>query len=538
MRCLFSLSLLVSALPAAAWAQAGETVVVIQAPEKAPPPAPAPTASHGADLTPRPPRGLDWDLTGSLHVAGNRLAHFATDRLNTAHGQRYFWQSRLLAGGRMQMSTAVRVEVEVEALSGMAGGDPTTLGLAYTERPFSVARDGTTDLARVVPRKAVVAYTGSLGQITLGAQTFSWGTGMLANDGAGDNPFGDSWLGNAVARLSMATKPLAKTAVSPFWQQLAVFGAVDAAIRDDNATLFDGDTALTSLIGLRGEHQGNALGLLAFYRDQTDRDDPRRPTLAASTAKIVGIDLWGKLRLPLDGSLALTVEGELAHLRGATTRPWNDSTWQAGADVASWGAVGRVRLDCDSCALTVQLDTGYASGDADPRDATARSFSMHTDHNVGLVLFDHVLPLLSARSVDQIADPLLSAVPPPSARFAVQHGGVQNAVYLFPTLRWRPLLPLQLRLGYLLALTAADYFDPYQSALHGGYPTGVGGKAAASGAYGHEFDAKITWDLDLPGQLVARLGAEAGLVVPGAVLDGLPGLGTPWLARGLATLRW
>ena len=537
----FALALPFAVVVTAANASAQDhgTVLVVMAPKDKPPGQPQPRQSaHGADAAPRPPRDDTWDVWGEARGRVNHMAAFGLDNLGTGHGVAQFGQTRLLAGARWMMTDKVKVDVELEALSAQVGGDTTALGLTYTDRPFAVARDGSQDLARLVPRKAMLAYTGALGQVALGAQTFSWGTGILANDGSGDNAFGDSWLGNAVARLSLATKPLAKASTLPLLQNLAVFVAGDWVIRDDNATLFDGDQATTLLVGARTEHEGTSAGLLLFYRDQTDRDDLRRPTADPSYARIVGLDVYGKTRIALSDSTVLALEAELVHLRGRTTRPWSDATWTAGADVAAWAAIGRIRFDHDTLRLSAQLESGFASGDNDPRDATARAFAMHSDHNVGLVLFDHVLPLMAARSVDRVADPRLMAVAPPSGRFAITQGGVHNAIYAFPTLRWRPIAPLQLRLGYVLAAAASPVMDPYQTGLHGGYPTNAGAKVQQAGLYGHEVDAKITWDIDLPAKSVLRLGGEGGVLVPGEALAGVPALGSPWLARGLVSVHW
>ena len=73
------------------------------------------------------------------------------------------------------------------------------------------------------------------------------------------------------------------------------------------------------------------------------------------------------------------------------------------------------------------LETGWASGDGNNGDETARSFSLHSDYNVGLVLFDEVLPSLQARSVERLADASLSAVPAPGLQYAVPQGGVNNS---------------------------------------------------------------------------------------------------------------
>jgi hypothetical protein len=191
------------------------------------------------------------------------------------------------------------------------------------------------------------------------------------------------------------------------------------------------------------------------------------------------------------------------------------------------------------------VELGYASGDNDPRDATAHTFTMHSDHNVGIVLFEQVLPLLTARSVDRASDPSLVGVPMAGIRFAVNPGAVQNAAYGNAVVRFRPRSALDVRLGYLFAVPVADVIDVYQTALQGGFPAGFGGRLYDRGSYGHEVDAQTTYELVLDRGLRARLGVEAGVLLPGTAFDGVarirPAGGDPralWIGRALASLVW
>jgi hypothetical protein len=210
----------------------------------------------------------------------------------------------------------------------------------------------------------------------------------------------------------------------------------------------------------------------------------------------------------------------------------------SGSDVLQLGGLARVRVDLDALRLTTALEAGYASGDNDPRDGVARTFSMHSDHNVGLVLFDQVLPMMTARAADRLASPSLLGTPPPSLRFLINPGAVQNAAYLHPVVKWRPADVVELRLGYLYAVAAADVTDAYQSALSGGYSTTPGGRVQGGRAYGHEVDARVAVRLPLLAATSLLVGAEGGVLIPGSAFDGVTGLGTPWLARGLASFRW
>ncbi len=501
----------------------------------------APPTAHGADLPPREVRAQTWDVSGQLELSHTAGADFGDDDVGTRSGQAQVGQARLIAGGRTQLGERTRLDLELETHSAALWGDPLTLGQGYTSRPFSEDRAGTGDLARVLPRKAAVTVRTDVGQFSFGFQTFTWGTGMVANDGAGaqqaDGPqFGSSRLGNIVLRGSYALKPL-RDAHSPFWRSLAAFIAADGVLRDDNASWLDGDRAYSGVLGVRAEDAGDALGLLVSTRSQLDRYDAWRPD-DASVTRVVVLDGYGKKSLELTPGQRILLEGEVAGIFGRSTRPYGEETFKKGAAVVQLGAVGRVRWDHDPSRLSTHLELGYASGDNDPRDANARQFTMHSDHNVGLLLFERVLPAVSARSVDRLADGQLVAQPPASARFAINQGAVQNAAYMHPVVRWRPLQQLELRLGWLFAVAASDVMDAYQTGVHGGFATTPGGQVRGGRVYGHEFDARAAWTQPLPGKLAVRVGAEGGVFLPGAAFDGVLDLGTPWLARGFLALGW
>lgn len=457
-------------------------------------------------------------------------------------------RSRLLAGALWQLRENVRFELELEALSGHLFGPATDVGTALDDRPFPVARDGRDDLVRVIPRKAFVSWTGRLGRLTTGAQTFSWGTGMLANGGDHEPDFGDAWSGNTAMRVSVATRPLSRLGLPPLWRETAVFVAADWIIRDDNASLYDRDRAYAGVVGVRAAHEDDAVGVLLTARHQLDRVDTLRPDGSRAETTVYVVDAHGRLSWVLSEGQRLATEGEAAFVAGETTRPWMEATWRDGSAVRQFGALVRVTWEHEPRRLSFRLESGYASGDNDPRDDVARTFTMHTDHNVGLLLFDHVLPLLSARAVDRLSDPSLLGQAPPGTRFAINPGAVQNAVYIHPVARWRPSPPAEVRLGYVFAVPAADVADAYQTGVNGGFATSYGGQPRERGAYGHEVDMRFTWDFGVGSKGVLRAGAEGGVLIPGPAFDGVSTLrprtvdGTDttvvWLARGMASLRW
>ena len=112
--------------------------------------------------------------------------------------------------------------------------------------------------------------------------------------------------------------------------------------------------------------------------------------------------------------------GEIALILGHTTRPYLEETFEDGAEIRAFG--GMTRATVPLAPIKMHLEIGYASEDNDPMDSTMRTFNFHSSFGVGLVLVDHVLPMMSARSVDRINDESLLDVTPPSLRFTVNQG--------------------------------------------------------------------------------------------------------------------
>jgi hypothetical protein len=478
-------------------------------------------ALTGANEPTSPPRSERGDVSGELRLRGVSMGDFALDALGTKGGRARWLESRVMAGGRYRLGADLELVGELEALNGLLAGDTTSIGLARGEDSFDVRRDRAFGAATIIPRKLYVEWDVGVGVLRIGQQAFSWGLGMLANDGSGDREFGDPMRGNLVERVLFATRPFARgSGAGELLERLTLFAATDLVFRDESASLLEGDLALAGVLGAKLTDPRFELGALAVGRWQRDRRDPadgREP----ETAVFVG-DVTAKLMLTDPASPSrLILEGEAALIAGRTTRPLSDETSANGATVLSVGWVTRLRFEHDPARLGVKLEVGQASGDDDPRDATTRQFAFHSDYNVGLLLFDQVLPMVSARALDRVADPRLLGVPPSSSRFLVAQGGVLNATYLNPTLRWWPTPWLDVRLGYVLAGSIATFADPYNSARNGGYPSTAAGSAPDSGILGQEVDASLRVRLELGAGVVAHLGVEGGVFFWGAALTGL-----------------
>ena len=498
--------------------------------------------AHGADAPKRERRDPTWDTWGDLRGRVVGGTDPALDDLGTPSGRHVWGSSRLIAGADWKQGEHTTVELELEALNGMFAGDRTSVGTVLGDDTLKVRRADYRDMKVILPRKLDVAYAAKWGSVRVGAQTFTWGTGMLANDGAGDPDFGDANTGSVVARGALVLTPWrASQKKVGAARGLGFFVAGDLVLRDDNASLFEGDLAGAGVAGLRLQTPRVELGALFVGRWQRDRVDPNdpRPDRAITTA--FPFDAYGRFVLtPAGANERVLLEGELATVHGHTNRSYLDATAANGARVASLGALVRLRYDNDKLRVTAKVEVGFASGDNDSRDDVVRAFSFHTDTNAGMLLFDEVLPLMTARSVDRAADPALVDTPPPGARYTVNQGAISNAVYVNPVLRYRPLPDLDLRFGWLTAWSAGDFADTYQTGVSGGYNVTAGGVSGGSHALGHELDLGLRYTVHIPGATALTFGAEGASFLPGAAFDGVGGdrLGTQWLGRGRASFTW
>src|SRR5205814_10196177 len=85
-----------------------------------------------------------------------------------------------------------------------------------------------------------------------------------------------------------------------------------------------------------------------------------------------------------------------------------------------------------------EMEGGFASGDANPFDDQATGFQMNRDFKVGLVLFDEVMLFQTQNAARRLSDPALVGASPPGLDLLPTEGAVTNALYLKPTLRWKP----------------------------------------------------------------------------------------------------
>jgi hypothetical protein len=537
---LFTVALSADAPPAEAAPAVG--------PAKDPPPArvvpegpPAPALHHGADRPPRVPYGgQKWDTWGHVRTRFDYVTDPPLDETGFQADRQVWASGRWVYGAVWRPTDRVTVTIEAEDVSGAFAGDKTDLGQGADDEPFRVERSDFRDVYLTHPRNLNVAITDPrVGMLKIGAQSFTWGTGMLANDGLGDPDFGDPDQGNLNVRVLAATSPWRTKEDRPAaLRGLSVFAAGDIVIRDDNAWLYRGDQAFAGVFGVRSQSPRGEVGLLGVVRWQRDRRERYRPDGELSVTTAFPLDLHGRVVLtPLSSDHRLTLEAEAAVIQGRTTRPLLEETAASGARILSAGFLGRLRFDADPVRLTVKAEVGFATGDNDPRDGVVRTFAFHSDHEIGLILFEQLLPMLTARAADRASDRSLLAVPSPGSRYTIQQGAVSNAVYVNPTVRWRPVEALDLRAGWVGAWSAGTLYDLFSTGLAGGYPVTWGGGPADKRFMGYEMDLGARYRHELQGNLALEVGAEGAVFLPGgafATLD-LPAQGT---ARGRFDIFW
>jgi hypothetical protein len=370
-----------------------------------------------------------------------------------------------------------------------------------------------------------------VGLVQLGQMPSNWGMGMVANNGNGEHvtDFGDPRFGDIVDGALFATRPLVGLLgpKSEFAQQLTLAVAGEVVYRDRYAQL---------IVNNGG---GLQMGDVAFQGVAAAVWDPGERTRAGlylarrvqSFAAAGGdLHIWvfdGYLRHAqlLPGGLVLSLEGEAAQIYGGTSHAPN------------LAAPGTTRVTQQAAALRAgvvrgpvegELEGGYASGDANPFDDQATNFQMNRDFKVGLVLFDQVLMFQSQNAARRLSDPKLLGAPPQGLDLLPTEGAVTDAMYLKPTVRYRPpILGGALRLvgSALFARAPEAVLDPYQALVSSSAKNAFGHTAGRN--YGVELDAAIGYQARISGPLGFESGVQFGYLFPGDAFDRADGSRMP-----------
>lgn len=487
------------------------------------------------------PSTVSFQIHGELQFRGLGYSDVPlTPRIGAAPGE----GTTLGSKGRMvqwlrlkpvfQYSDKLRVVGELDAPVGMPAGQ--------TNQLVSAAIDDYAELVwyGVRPRQLFVEVETPIGMVRAGQQTSHWGMGLLANDGDHPSLFGDYRRGALVERVLFATRPLGKE--SP----LAVALAGDLVFQDSRALLVKDippsttpaselgatnppsvgrDRALQAVAAVRWQEKRYEAGIYGVYRHQRRKNEATDALTGFDEYMDVGIvDVAGKFNAPVPGSTSFVFgEFEAAYIGGKTNYLRNVELVQAGMteSIQSWG--GAARLGAVHVAgegrnafgdLVLALEYGFATGDADPYDGVTRRFTIDQNHNVGLVLFDHVLAWKSARSATIAQDPSVTYRPTPGVEFLPSEGGIFGTTYVNPTVVVRPRRWLDVKGGIVVAQATADVVDPFQVGALGRYANYEGG-GAKKHDLGVELDSGVDARFPVKSGFVVQVGAEGGVFFPG-----------------------
>ena len=451
----------------------------------------------------------------------------------------YLWQW-LRVRPVFQYRKKLKVVGEADVPFGMFAGQTTEY--------VSAARDSyeTHRGYDIQPRKLYIEYLTPIGLVRVGHQTSQWGMGLLANDGDQATVFGDPRRGSLVERLLFATRPLGAD------HPLAIAIAGDFVFEDATADVIDdGDRALQAVLAVLWEEKRGQIGVYGVYRHQErDRDSAGRHTNFTENLDVGVADLAGKFRVeaPMRDTYVVG-DFEAAFIGGNTTFIRSVELTAAGEKekLLSFGGAARlgtvhVATDDDKTRwgdVAVSFEAGYASGDADPYDGTTRRFTIDQNHNVGLVLFDHVMAWKTARSATIAGDAAITARPAPGLEFLPSEGGIFGASYLNPTVVIRPRPWVDLKGGAVIAQTTADFVDPFQVGARGNYANYEGGDEHKHDL-GVELDAGADFRFDLAHTVIITTGVEGGVLFPGGAFDDASGNRLPnqYLLNGKLGLNY
>lgn len=504
-------------------------------------PADSDTDADDASETPEdeaPGIRFGFDAGGEYQLRGNAMSDIplapappSTDPARAAVGpnlgQNYFAEQWLRLRGRVGLvdhpggSTRVAPFLslvgELDLLYGVAFGD-----LARGTRPAAMPRDQH-GYPGIRLRHLYLEWRSPIGLFRLGQMGFSWGLGLVANDGTARPVFGDYRYGDLVRRLFFAARPLGEnsplTIAAAFdwvaWDLLADFERPCPTGQGQCS-----DLAFQGVLAGLYEEGDDRFGAYIAYRTQKNALDDFLDVFVADAFAQFHIDE------PTGGRILLA--GELMFAQGRTSIPRTTTHPDAEVQQLLFAAqVGRVHTDLD-----VILEGGYASGDSNTEDGVERRATIDPDHRIGLVLFPEVIAWQTARAAWLAQSPDTFGRASRGAELIPTNGGVAGSFYVFPHATFRPIPEIDVRLGGVLGWASTDVVDPYRQRAFGRAANFRGGDPTRRDL-GVEIDASVTGHIPLSDLVRLDLGLEGGILFPGAAFDDENGvrMGEVGLAR-------
>lgn len=466
-------------------------------------------------------------IGGTYQLRGNAMSDIplrtgGDPRIPTELGQNYWAEQWLRVRGELSLAEQrdgngnpipfLRFVGVADVLFGVAFGD-----LALGTRPAAWGRD-TYGYPGIRLRHLYLEWISDAGVLRVGQMGFSWGLGIIANDGETPPPFGDYRYGDLVRRVLFASRPFGPN--TPFniavaadwvaWDLLADFDRPCPYQGLSGGTGFSGcgDLAFQGLVAAFYEEGQNRFGGYAAYRHQTN--------YVGDELGVFALDLFGRYVTPEPSGGNFFLSAEAAMVLGTTSITRTPD--RPSADVQQFMAA--VQTGRTETHLDIILEGGYASGDSNTEDGYERRATMDPDHRIGLVLFPEVLASMTARAAFLAQDPMTAGRPSRGSELLPTNGGVAGAFYFFPYATWRPLDWIDIRVGGVLAFASSDVVDPYTQRLESRTVNYRGGNSS-NRDLGFEVDASVLLHDEISAETGVQIngGIEGGVLFPGRAFD-------------------
>ncbi|MEZ4268010.1 MAG: hypothetical protein R3F39_16720 [Myxococcota bacterium] len=482
-----------------------------------------PAAANEAD-------GFHLGTDGRVRLRETVLTSFPLDGDGFEHDQRQFATALLRLRGYLLMPKEFQIHVGLQVLDGQFFGDESRVGGDAIQRPWRNTRVQSQLLLREMWLQVPVG----IGVLRVGRMPSNWGLGLLANGGDEEaSPFNDVTHGDIVNRAVLIARPLQPFKLGRASKALHLVLGADLVERDELTNREDGDRAWQVVGALLWREAKLDLGVYVAHRDLKRDND--------ATIKATAVDAYGKWRGDVTERYQLETAFEGAAIFGTTDEFRFDGAPKE-LDIRQFGLVARATLTDLGGPMDYRLELGFASGDNDAQDGTLRAFRFDPAYKASMILFDEVLGRASARGYDRVTDPGLSGTPPPGIERSPTQGAVTNAVYLAPVVGATGLDgKLRGMVGALFAFAPGDVVDPYAAATAGGFNRSAWGKSNAHGFLGWEGQLGAEFRVKHGKHVVASVGAQYGVFVPGAALkagDGQQDPGVIHKLRLMTDLRW
>ena len=454
-------------------------------------------------------------LDGHVQGTYSNLGKIEIDREGTTLGDGGAFHNRLRFAPALLIGKTLEIRAEMDLVStGELYAAPSDVGKDLG----GYVRPRVQGFRPFAPRKLYLEWRSAAGMLRIGQCASQWGLGLLSSSGDRDPEFGTARYGDLVERVFFVTWPL-KLASKASWASRLHFAlGFDLVFRDENAYLMDGDLALQGVASLFWRQKGLFAGAYFAIRGQEDDDGDKLE------ATVIDLFLRWSHQFGKKGP-TVDLAGELVFLRGFSDRMVNEAA-PDGVDLAAMGAVVRAGVKVPSFGLRIAVEGGYASGDNDTGDGTSRTMSFDPDYRVGLLLFRQVMNGVSARGAERAGDPNRVGTPAKGTEQAATWGRVSNTFYLRPLIAWRPafgpraLRNLEVKAALLLARTAAEFSDPYESFRAGGANRTIHGLPSADRAsLGTELDLAVSYLLKLTDSIKIAAVFEYAILFPGAAFE-------------------